>query len=131
MYEMKPEYFIGIDLIDEEHKQIFAYANEAYELLHAEFTPDKYDNISDILEKLREYTKKHFADEEAYMESIHYKRLFTQKVQHQAFIEKLEEFDLEHMQDSEDQDEQIMNILNFLTDWLINHILHVDGLIGK
>lgn len=131
MYEMKPEYFIGIDLIDEEHKQIFAYANEAYELLHEEFTPDKYDNISDILEKLREYTKKHFADEEAYMESIHYKRLFTQKVQHQAFIEKLEEFDLEHMQDAEDQDEQIMNILNFLTDWLINHILHVDGLIGK
>lgn len=131
MYEMKPEYFIGIDLIDEEHKQIFAYANEAYELLHEEFTPDKYDNISDILEKLREYTKRHFADEEAYMESIHYKRLFTQKVQHQAFIEKLEEFDLEHMQDSEDQDEQIMNILNFLTDWLINHILHVDGLIGK
>ena len=104
MYEMKPEYFIGIDLIDEEHKQIFAYANEAYELLHEEFTPDKYDNISDILEKLREYTKKHFADEEAYMESIHYKRLFTQKVQHQAFIEKLEEFDLEHMQDSEDQE---------------------------
>ncbi|HIW81414.1 MAG TPA: bacteriohemerythrin [Candidatus Acetatifactor stercoripullorum] len=131
MYEMKPEYFIGIDLIDEEHKQIFAYANEAYELLHEEFTPDKYDNISDILEKLREYTKKHFADEEAYMESIHYKRLFTQKVQHQAFIEKLEEFDLEHMQDAEDQDQQIMNILNFLTDWLINHILHVDGLIGK
>ncbi len=131
MYEMKPEYFIGIDLIDEEHKQIFAYANEAYELLHQEFTPDKYDNISDILEKLREYTKKHFADEEAYMESIHYKRLFTQKVQHQAFIEKLDEFDLEHMQDAEDQDEQIMNILNFLTDWLINHILNVDGLIGK
>ena len=131
MYEMKPEYFIGIDLIDEEHKQIFAYANEAYELLHEEFTPDKYDNISDILEKLREYTKKHFADEEAYMESIHYKRLFTQKVQHQAFIEKLEEFDLEHMQDAEDQDQQIMNILNFLTDWLINQILHVDGLIGK
>ena len=131
MYEMKPEYFIGIDLIDEEHKQIFAYANEAYELLHEEFTPDKYDNISDILEKLREYTKTHFADEEAYMESIHYKRLFTQKVQHQAFIEKLEEFDLEHMQDAEDQDQQIMNILNFLTDWLINHILHVDGLIGK
>lgn len=131
MYEMKPEYYTGIELIDEEHKQLFAYANEAYELLHEEFTPDKYDNISDILEKLREYTKKHFADEEAYMESIQYKRLFTQKIQHQEFIEKLEELNLEHTGEEEDQQEQIAEILEFLTSWLVNHILHVDGLIGK
>ena len=25
MYEMKPEYYIGIDMIDEEHKQLFKY----------------------------------------------------------------------------------------------------------
>ena len=43
MYEMKPEYYIGIDMIDEEHKQLFKYADEAYELLHDEFTPDKYN----------------------------------------------------------------------------------------
>ena len=89
MFEMKPEYYIGIDMIDQEHAQLFAYADEAYELLHDEFTPDKYDKINLILEKLRDYTKKHFADEEAYMESIHYKKIFTQKVQHQQFIEKL------------------------------------------
>ena len=34
MYEMKPEYYIGIDMIDEEHKQLFKYADDAYELLH-------------------------------------------------------------------------------------------------
>ena len=28
MYEMKPEYYIGIDMIDEEHKQLFKYADE-------------------------------------------------------------------------------------------------------
>ena len=33
MFEMKPEYYIGIDMIDQEHKQLFDYANEAYELL--------------------------------------------------------------------------------------------------
>ena len=27
-------------MIDEEHKQIFKYADEAYELLHDEFTVD-------------------------------------------------------------------------------------------
>lgn len=89
MYEMKPEYYIGIDMIDEEHKQIFKYADEAYELLHDEFTVDKYDKIDVILEKLRNYTVKHFTDEEHYMESINYKKLFTQKVQHQQFINKL------------------------------------------
>ena len=70
MYEMKPEYYIGIDMIDEEHKQLFKYADEAYELLQDEFTPDKYDRIDIILENLRNYTVKHFSDEEQYMESI-------------------------------------------------------------
>ena len=123
MFEMKPEYYIGIDMIDQEHKQLFDYASEAYELLQEEFTPDKYDKIDAILEKLRDYTVKHFSDEEAYMESIQYKKIFTQKIQHQEFINKLDEFI--------DQHEQIMDILNYLTDWLINHILHVDGQIPK
>ena len=79
MFEMKPEYYIGIDMIDQEHKQLFDYASEAYELLQEEFTPDKYDKIDAILEKLRDYTVKHFSDEEAYMESIQYKKIFTRR----------------------------------------------------
>ena len=31
-----------------------------------------------------------------------------------------------HNDDVEDQDEQIMGILEYLTEWLINHILYVD-----
>ena len=131
MYEMKPEYYTGINMIDEEHKQLFKYADEAYELLHDEFIPDKYDRIDSILEKLRDYTVKHFADEEQYMESINYKKIFTQKVQHQDFIEKLDEFMEQHNDEVEDQDEQITGILKYLTEWLINHILYVDGEIPK
>ena len=131
MYEMKPEYYIGIDMIDEEHKQLFEYADEAYELLHDEYTPDKYDRIDKILEDLRDYTVKHFTDEEQYMESINYKKLFTQKVQHQEFINKLDEFMEHHNDEVEDQDEQIMGILKYLTEWLVNHILYVDGQIPK
>ena len=131
MYEMKPEYYIGIDMIDEEHKQLFQYADEAYELLHDEYTPDKYDRIDIILEKLRDYTVKHFVDEEQYMESINYKKLFTQKVQHQEFINKLDEFMEYHNEEVEDQDDQIMGILKYLTEWLTNHILYVDGQIPK
>lgn len=131
MYEMKPEYLTNIPLIDEEHQQLFDYANQVYDLLHQEFIADKYDNIADILGKLRDYTKKHFADEEAYMESIQYKKLFSQKIQHNAFIQKLEEWDLESIDGSDNQDETIQEMLNFLTDWLIHHILELDTQIGK
>lgn len=120
-----------IEMIDEQHNQLFTYADEAYELLNDEFTPDKYDRIDILLEKLYDYTVKHLADEEAYMESIHYNKLFTQKVQHQAFIEKLDEFMESHNKEEENQDEQIMKILTYLTEWLVNHILYVDGQIPQ
>lgn len=131
MYEMKKEYFTGIELIDSEHSQLFDYANQIYELLHAEFVPDKYDNILVILDELRDYTKKHFADEEAYMESIHYKKIFSQKIQHQAFIEELDNIDLENISEVENQDEIISKMLIFVTDWLKSHILELDTQIGK
>lgn len=131
MYEMKPEFLTGIELIDNEHRQLFDYANQIYELLHAEFVPDKYDNIIDILGKLRDYTKQHFADEEAYMESIQYKKIFTQKIQHQAFIDELDKLDLDEISELDNQEETISNLLSFVTDWLIHHILEIDTQIGK
>lgn len=37
----------------------------------------------------------------------------------------------QHNDEVEDQDEQIMGILKYLTEWLVNHILYVDGQIQK
>ena len=131
MYEMKEAFWTGIALIDTEHEQLFTYANDIYEILNDEFAIDKYDNIRNILNLLRDYTKKHFADEEAYMESIGYKKIFTQKMQHQQFITKLDELDLEDWDTNDMQQEVILDILNFVTSWLISHILELDTQIGK
>ena len=62
---------------------------------------------------------------------IIYKKLFTQKIQHQEFIHKLDEFIEHHNDEIKDQDEQIMGILKYLTEWLVNHILYVDGQIAE
>lgn len=129
MYEMKEEYKIGVELIDEQHKKLFELADKAYMLLKDEFILDKYDKIVHILEELKDYTIFHFKSEEGYMESINYKRLFSQKIEHEQFIKKLDEIDLKNI--DKNQDEGLVKILNFLNDWLTEHILRNDKLIGQ
>lgn len=127
MFVMKDEFLTGITLIDDEHRELFRIAQSALDLYQDDFVVDKYDNIVAILKELRDYTIKHFADEEAYMESINYKKLFTQKIEHNAFVEKLNELDFDTI--DENQDSAILDLLNFLNDWLVNHILEKDKLI--
>jgi hemerythrin len=129
MFEMRDEYLTGIKLIDDEHRELFRIANEAYEVLSNDFIADKFDNIVALIKRLKDYTAKHFADEEAYMESIQYKRMFTQKIEHTAFIEKLDELDLDQI--DENQADALVEMIEFLGNWLIHHILEKDKLIGK
>ena len=129
MYEFKEEFKTGIPMIDEEHARLFEIAEELYRLKEAEFIPDKYDNIRAILEELRDYTLTHFEHEEEYMESINYKRMFTQKIQHDGLRRQIAEWRLDELDES--QDEAIDEMLKLVTAWLVDHILHQDKLIGK
>ena len=129
MYKMKKEFLTGIKQIDEQHERLFEIANETYHLLQNEFKIDKYDEVLNLIDELKEYTRFHFKEEEEYMESINYKRRFTQKIEHDAFIKRMDEFKLDEIDNN--PDESIEQILNFLNMWLIDHILHNDMLIGK
>lgn len=132
MYEFKDEYLTGIEQIDREHRRLFDIAEETYQLKCNEFIPDKYDQIKDLLEELSDYTRMHFKHEEEYMESIQYKRMFTQKTQHAAFIKWLDELDMDQINDEgEEHDKIIDDILNFLTNWLVGHILETDKQIAE
>lgn len=128
MYEMKPEYFTGITFIDEEHARLFEIANEAYDLLINQFIPDKYDYIMQVINDLKDYTKYHFGHEEEYMESIGYKRILSQKVEHAEFIQKLDELSEETV--DENQKESLLELLDFLNTWLIEHISKKDKMIA-
>jgi hemerythrin len=129
MYEMKAEYYTGIKLIDDEHKELFRIADEAYQLLKDEFISDKFDNIVKIIVNLKEYAIKHFSDEEEYMQSIQYKKFLSHKVEHIDFIEKLNALDFEQM--DHNQSATLLGLLEFLNDWLVHHILEKDKLIGN
>jgi hemerythrin len=129
MYLFKDEFRTGIESIDEEHKRLFEITDKAYETLMDDFIPDKYDYIVEILNELKEYSVTHFQHEEEYMMSIRYKKLFSQKAEHEEFMEKVSAYDLSQL--DENQKDAILEILDFLNDWLIHHILESDILIGK
>lgn len=129
MFEMKEEYIIGIKEIDDQHERLFQIAEKAYVLLNNEFIADKYDGIVEILKELTDYAKLHFTYEEEYMQKIGHKMMFSQKIDHHDFIVMLDDINLDEIDNN--QEDAIMNILTYLGDWLVKHILEKDMLIGK
>jgi len=129
LIKWKEDYRVGIEVIDQQHQKLFEIAAGAYNLLKNEFIEDKYDKIVDILEELKAYTIFHFETEEAYMEEIGYKKLFSHKVYHEEFINEITSVDLKKVDD--DQEGYILSILELVVNWIDDHILNKDMLIVK
>lgn len=132
MYQMKPEYFTGIELIDKEHTKLFALAQDTYEVLQDDISQDKSSELVRLVSELIDYTRTHFSDEEAYQKSIQYPYLKEHAAQHRQFEESLASLDLDGIEhDLEAQNETVQSLLDFLTNWLVNHILKVDKLLAE
>ena len=126
------KYYTGIELVDREHRKLFEIIGEVNALIHNDLLHDKYDEIVRLLDELREYTKFHFEDEEAYMQKINSPMLEAQKRAHQAFVDKLMSIDLDKLEEIDDnQQEYLHELIEFLGGWLINHILKMDTKIEK
>jgi hemerythrin len=127
MLVWKDEYAIGIPHIDEQHKHLFEIGNSIYALLEDQVITDKYDKIVTIINELKEYTKYHFDSEEKYMLQTKYPKYLSQKVAHDDFIAKIEEVQLQDI--DADQESYIRELLLFVFNWVLEHILKEDKLI--
>ena len=131
-YSFCEKYKTGVELIDTEHRRLFEIIHDTNDLIHAELLHDKYDEIMHLLAELKDYTEFHFRDEENLMERIHYPEISAQKRAHAAFVERLVEVDLTDLDEMDDnQQEYLIDLINFLSGWLINHILGSDKKIGE
>ena len=126
MYQWKEEYALGIDEIDGQHRRLIEIANEVYTVLNDQWRLDKYNQILKVLDELKAYTVYHFQSEEAYMERIGYKKRFSHAMQHKAFVEKLKAVDLSEVDEA--QEKYLRELLGFITDWVVNHIMTTDRL---
>ena len=124
MFEFTDEYKTDIDFVDAEHKKLFEIIERTYEVINDYYLHDKYDHIVSIINELKDYTKLHFKDEEEYMEKIGYEGLAAQKLAHESFVDRLTGIKAGEVDDG--QQEYLFELIDYLLEWLKNHILKMD-----
>jgi len=115
-------YKTGEESIDEQHKKLVDLLNQLDESLNIGGDPHIVINL---LDELVEYTKFHFKDEEKFMTGHEYNEKDYQDhlLVHQQFIDQINEAQKTCLADPEHITDEL---LDFLVQWLINHILLTD-----
>lgn len=113
-------YSVNIQKIDQQHQQLVSYINE----LHEAMSQGKSKQVlGEILGKLTKYTVEHFGLEEELMQEHHFPDFQLHKLAHKDFINKVSQA----QKDFESGKFLIsVDVLNYLKDWLISHIMGVD-----
>ncbi|MCG8540249.1 MAG: bacteriohemerythrin [Clostridia bacterium] len=123
-FKWKDRYSLGIPTIDSQHKKLFEIGNRAYELAILNDGHDHYDEIMVIVDELLDYTEYHFEYEEALMKKYGYEHLIHQHKEHNFYIDKIKNISEENV--DADQQKAILDILDFLSQWISSHILISD-----
>ncbi|MGB9190055.1 MULTISPECIES: bacteriohemerythrin [unclassified Acinetobacter] len=116
--EWNQTYNIGIDVIDNQHRQILDYINALEQVKNT----GQRDKIKEVLEDLIDYTQSHFSFEENLLEQVSYQYLPSHRGIHDLFVKRLNDYRLKF-----EKGESIeKDLYRLLSKWLINHIQHDD-----
>ncbi len=119
--EWSDTYNTGITKIDIQHKVIIKILNELYSIVIID--NNKY-KIDDILNELVQYTIYHFGEEEKLFEKYNYTDEKEHKAEHKIFIDKINKIIKDK---NKYTDSSILDLIEFLKDWLTEHILVTDN----
>lgn len=116
---------VGVEYIDNQHKRLVSIINR----LNDAMLQDKGNKVmGEILDDLLDYTKTHFASEEKLMKKYGYPESADHFREHEKLtnevIDFIEKYRLGNAMVT-------MPVLQFLKEWLNNHILETDKEFGK
>lgn len=130
----------NISDVDDQHRHLLKLINDLNDEVVAQLEYDNYDKIMEILNELSQYTIDHFKYEEKMMKdkmgalndealAEFWAYFKLQRTEHAAFVSKIQQL---LNQDIDDQQEDIsLDLVNFLVEWLKNHILVIDLQLSK
>lgn len=112
----------GVELIDQQHKQIIESANAffiSYRCQHG------YDKIAGCLSFLEQYVLYHFQAEEAFQVKCNYPEYRSHQATHKMLQTQVK-FHITNLTCSRFSQESVDNFYGFLREWIIQHILTDD-----
>jgi hemerythrin len=119
------KFTVGIKAIDDDHKKLIQLMVDLWDSIEM---GKGRTIIVDVLQKLLDYTRTHFTDEEKIMIANNYPDYDQHKTDHDRFVNEV-------MNAAKDYIEKraipTQKILTFLARWLMGHILVYDKNLGK
>lgn len=123
-------YNLGVDIIDNEHKKLFRILNKLF--AYGEDEEKSQWVCQEGIKYFKDHAIKHFADEEAYMESINYAGLPTHQRIHDDFRDKTLPLLQKELEDTKYSEAAVSHFLGVCIGWLLGHTLTEDQAItGK
>lgn len=115
---------MGIQTLDQQHKGLF----ELYEgLCAAQSEAGPTCTSQELLEALRAYAEDHFHIEEGYMQAFGYPDFDAHTAEHEAFLLDMGRFEAA----CDSGDASVQDMLDYLGNWLVEHIQGVDMKMGR
>ncbi len=112
-------YSVGIQSIDKQHEQLIHIVNKLFDAMSA---GQGATITTQLLVELIQYTKTHFSVEEQYMQKHAYPHYDEHKRLHDNLIQQAGELKAKN-----DAGQQVtVEVMNFLKNWLIQHIQGAD-----
>ncbi len=124
-FEWSPGLSVGLETVDRQHRMLIGHINDLSDAV------DKGGSgfaLQRILERLRNYTKVHFAYEEAMFKVYRYEEAEDHGHAHRAFVQMIEDCEKRHA----DGEQNVgVELLSYLKMWLSEHILVEDKAYAK
>lgn len=117
-----PGLFSGNIKTDEQHKKMFEMADHMIKAI--EVGIDKKELLRSA-DEFADYVMSHTTDEEAFMSSEGYPKLYEHKKMHEVIQERARLIAID-FNDIDDNEELDFKVLEFVVDYVIDHIRHYD-----
>ncbi|MBI4388772.1 MAG: bacteriohemerythrin [Nitrospinae bacterium] len=120
LFSWDQSYSVGVNEIDNQHKQIFSFINQLYKAM---MKGQGKEAMGKILDALVDYTATHFAYEERLMTQTGYGGYDEHLDKHKKLVAQVLEFQGQYKKGMADVN---YDLFDFLKGWLRNHIHGID-----